>query len=442
MATNNNESSQLSYAEQYDIPRMTIGQIKEELEFSFTQRLYRGVYCIVGEAGLGKSQAVHQAARNLNARVCDIRTAQFGQLGAGVPSVKDVDENFFKIKLPTIFPKEGERSIVLFDEINQGLQHAIAMFFSVIEDRLIYDYKLPDDCLVVACMNPATASYAVNQIENNAALRRRLKFVYAIHSPEAWLVHARTREFHYSDRKSPAVQTAEVRELYKTNPEKADQLNQGMPCHDHIRAFIGTSPIMLYDERTQKANKPFACPASWQTISLECYAMEQAGIALTSSRAENRFGATLNLTTASQLRAFIEDNQVVLSPVEFLTDIRTFLEKFEAVKTAGKQPRLLEFIYNLLNYLFDNKYDTEKAYKSIFTFFKVEAAEYAALFTDNIAPTAKRYNQEEYRHRLLGSFVSDPKNPNGLTRQNIFREFLGQTEEAHDAVQKALRGEV
>jgi MoxR-like ATPase len=430
MAKNNSESPNAEYAEFYDIPRMTIGEIKDELKMNFTDRIYRGVFCIVGEAGLGKSQAVHQAARELGARVSVIFTAQFGLLGAGVPSVKDVEEGFFKIKLPTVFPKKGERSIVLFDEINMGQQHAISMFFSVIEDRRIYDYRLPDDCLVVAIMNPATESYSVQQIENNAALRRRLKFVYAIHSTEEWLNHARTREFHYSDRQSPVVQTPKVRDLYSNNPELAEQLNLGMPCHEHVRSFIGTAPSMLYDDHNKKNNRPFACPASWQTTSLDCYALEYSGVSLTSSRALSRFGATLNMTTAVQFQSFIEDNNVILNPVEFLQDPKAFLKKFQEVEDAGKQPRLIEFVYNLLNYMFEKEYDVDKAYSALFLFFESCPAEYSALLTDNISSTATRYGKEAYRAKLINSFVKD---------KDRFRAHLRHSEKAHDAVDQFLR---
>ncbi len=430
MAKNNSESTNVEYADLYNIPRMTIGEIKSELKMSFENRLYRGVYCIVGEAGLGKSQSVHQAARELEARVCDIRTAQFGLLGAGVPSVRDVEEGFFKIKLPTVFPKEGERSIVLFDEINMGQQHAISMFFSIIEDRRIYDYELPKDCLVIALMNPATGTYSVQQIENNAALRRRLKFVYAIYSTEEWLQHARTREFHYSDRMSPVVQSPEVRAMYENHYEKADQHNLGMSCHEAVRSFIGTSPTMLYDEQNKLNNRPFACPASWQTISLDCYALEHMGIPLTSSRALSRFGATLNMSTAEQFQSFISDNSVILSPLEFLQDYKTFMRKFQEVEDAGKQPRLVEFVYNLLNYMFDSEYNVDKAYPALFHFFESCAAEYSALLTDNITATATRYGKPAYRGLLINSFVKD---------KDRFRAHLRHTEKAHEAVDRFIR---
>lgn len=415
MAENNSKSDNVEYAELYNIPRMTIGEIKEEIKLNFEMRLFRGVYCIVGEAGLGKSQVVHQAARDLGARVCDIRTAQFGLLSAGVPSVRDAEEGFFRIKVPTGLPRKDERCILAFDEINQGAQHAIAMFYSLAEDRFLYDYELSDDCLIVAMMNPSTGSYVVNQIENNAALRRRLRFVYAIHSTEEWLQHARTRDFHYSDRKSPVVRGSE---------------NLGVPCHEHVRTFIATSPSMLYDEPNKKNNRPFACPATWQTISLDCYALEQTGVALNSSRALSRFGSSLNLSTASLFQAFIEDNNVILSPVEFLTDTKHFMRKFEMLEDQGKQPRLVEFVYNLLNYMFDKEYDVDKAYPAIFTFFESCAAEYSALFTDNITPTANQFGKPKYRANLINSFVKD---------KDRFRAHLKHSEKAHEAVDRFIR---
>jgi hypothetical protein len=412
MAENNSKSVNQEYAELYDVPRMTIGEIKEEIKLNYNMRLFRGIYCIVGEAGLGKSQVVHQVARELKARVCDIRTAQFGLLSAGVPSIRDAEEGFFRIKVPTGLPRKGERCILAFDEINQGAQHAIAMFYSLAEDRFLYDYELSDDCLIVAMMNPSTGSYVVNQIENNAALRRRLRFVYAIYSPDEWLQHARTREFHYSDRTSPVI------------PEN------GLSCHEHVRSFIATAPTMLYDEQNKKNNRPFACPATWQTISLDCYALESADISLQSSRALSRFGSSLNLTMASQFQAFIEDNNVILSPVEFLTDTKHFMRKFQQLEDLGKQPRLVEFVYNLLNYMFDVEYDIDKAYPAIFTFFETCAAEYAALFTDNITPTANQYGKPTYRANLINSFVKD---------KDRFRAHLKHSEKAHDAVDRFVR---
>jgi len=408
----NNSKSDTEYPDLYNIPRMTIGEIKEEIKFNYLQRLHRGVSCIVGESGLGKSQIVHQVARELGARVCTVFTAQFGLLSAGIPSVRDADEGFFRIKVPMGLPQKGERCILAFDEINQGAQHAISMFYSLIEDRALYDYKLSDDCLVVAMMNPSTGSYVVNQIENNAALRRRLRFVYAIYSPDEWLQHARTRDFHYSDRTSPVI------------PQN------GLACHDHVRAFIATAPTMLYDEQNKKNNRPFACPATWQTISLDCYAMEKAEIPLNSSRALSRFGSALNLATASQFQSFVEDNNVILSPTEFLTETKKFMRKFQQLEDLGKQPRLVEFVYNLLNYMFDVEYDVDKAYPAIFTFFESCAAEYAALFTDNITSTANQYGKAPYRAKLINSFVKD---------KDRFRAHLKHSEKAHDAVDRFLR---
>jgi hypothetical protein len=187
---------------------------------------------------------------------------------------------------------------------------------------------------------------------------------------------------------------------------------------------------MFYDEQNKLNNRPFACPASWQTISLDCYALEHVGIPLTSSRALSRFGATLNMSTATQFQSFVEDNSVILSPLEFLQDYKTFMHKFQEVEDAGKQPRLVEFVYNLLNYMFDSEYNVDKAYPALFHFFESCAAEYSALLTDNITATATRYGKPAYRGLLINSFVKD---------KDRFRAHLRHTEKAHEAVDRFIR---
>lgn len=305
MARKNGEESKIEYYELYDIPRATIGEIKEQLLMSLNTKQHRGVWCIVGDAGMGKSQIVHQIAAETKRIVCDIRTAHFGLMGAGIPSVKDAKSgDHFKIKLPEIFPSKGEKAIVFFDEINQGAQHAISMFFSIIEDRRLFNYFLPEDALVVAAMNPNTAQYAVTQIENNAALRRRLKWLYAIPSYKDWVKHASSTAFHSGD---------------------ITALKEPKPCHPGILEFFKNKPTMLDDFKARNENKQYCCPATVQTISLDAYLLEESNIPLYSDFATCRFAASVGITTANQIAAFLKDNSVEVNPLDILL-------KFDKVK--------------------------------------------------------------------------------------------------------------
>ncbi len=313
MARGKDEEGRVDYYELHDIPRGTIGEIREQMLLTLESMQHRGAWCVVGDAGMGKSQVVHQLAAETGRVVCDVRTAQFGLMGAGIPSVKDAKSiDHFKIKLPEIFPKKGEKCILFFDEINQGAPHALAMFFSLIEDRRLFNYILPKDTLVVAAMNPNTAQYAVTQIENNAALRRRLKWVYAIPSYKDWLKHAQTDTFHAGD---------------------VDALKEPMPCHPGILDYFKNKPDALDDRNARRENKQYCCPAGVQTISVDAYVLEQNGHPLHGGLANMRFAASVGQTKANEISAFLKDSSVEVNPLDVLL-------KFK--KVAKRVKRLAE----------------------------------------------------------------------------------------------------
>jgi len=309
MARKNENESKIEYYELYDIPRATVGEIKSQIMMSLKTKQHRGVWCIVGDAGMGKSQIIHQIAEETGRIICDIRTAHFGLMGAGIPSIKDAKSgDHFKIKLPEIFPAKNEKAIVFFDEINQGAQHALAMFFSVIEDRRMFNYFLPEDTLVVAAMNPNTAQYAVTQIENNAALRRRLKWLYAIPAFKDWLKHAETPAFHSGDTAA---------------------LGEARPCHPGILDFFRNKPTTLDDFKARQENKQYCCPATVQTISLDAYLLEEKGIPLYKDFAVTRFASSIGVTMANQIGAFLKDSSVEINPMDILLKFKSVKKRVE-----------------------------------------------------------------------------------------------------------------
>ena len=174
-----------TYWDKYSIPRISLAEALWQIEFSLETKQTRGVWCLIAEAGEGKSQGVHGIARKHGYRVVDVRTAQLTHIGAGVPQRADED-NHFKIAVPDDFPRTGEKCIMFFDEFNQGQPHAIALVFKMLEDRGLYGYKLPDDCLVIIAMNPATAGYNVTKIEGNHAINRRIKKAYVYNEYASW----------------------------------------------------------------------------------------------------------------------------------------------------------------------------------------------------------------------------------------------------------------
>jgi hypothetical protein len=285
-----------AYWDRYGIPRMTLAEALWQIDLSIEHEQTRGVWCLISEAGEGKSQGIHQLARKHGRRVVDIRTSQFSMIGAGVPQRAD-ETGHFKIAIPSDYPKPGEKCILIFDEINQGQQHAIALFFKFLEDRGIYDYTLPDDCVIVALMNPSTAGYNVTKIETNSAFNRRLMKAYVYNTFSDWKKHALTKDFHFTD-----------------GLEK--------PCHPMVVRLLTATPAMLYTAKDRDNNKQFACPATWQTVSLSLYNLEAAKVDLHGDRAELRISASINTVNAKVLCEFIKNNEIIISPEAVLYDYK------------------------------------------------------------------------------------------------------------------------
>jgi hypothetical protein len=354
-----------TYWDKYSIPRVSLTEALWQIELSLTSNQTRGVFCLISEAGEGKSQGVHKIARDHKRRVVDVRTAQLTHIGAGVPQRAD-DEGHFKIAVPDDFPRAGEKAIMFFDEFNQGQPHAIALVFKMLEDRGMYGYKLPDDCLVVIGMNPGNSAYNVTKIEGNPAINRRVKKLYVYNEYNSWKKHAMTEDFHHSD-------------------------GMKKPCHPWVIKFLNTTPQMLYTVKDRDGNKQFACPATWQTASLDLYNLEEAKCPPTDDRFLNRLGASLNMVNASQLVEFIRNNEVRIAPDEILFKYKKTSRLRERVlqmrdEPGGDYPRLVE---TLALAIFSDKPDPDRFTDQLALFWHDMPDELSQAFYQQLAAAAK-----------------------------------------------------
>jgi hypothetical protein len=381
------EATEQKYADLYGIPRATIDEIEKQILLTWKYNQHRGAILIIGDAGVGKSQLCGQLSRKHGAKICDIRTAHWGLMSAGIPSVKNLEKGFFDILLPSVFPKQGEKAILVFDELNQGLPHAISMFFSLIEDRSMFNYKLPDDALVIGLMNPNTAQYAVTQIENNMALRRRLKMFYAIPSVSVWRTHAKTKEFHQTDIVS---------------------LGEARPCHPLLMKFCEKHPDMFYDFKSQQAQKQFSCPATLQTISLDMYLMEKEKISLASDFAHIRFAASVGLANAAQLITFLKEEDVSIDPRDILFKFSKVRDEVENLINSGRQEILHEAIQSTLLLIFSDQPPVEEIAHNFVDFLKTLTADMAMGIFTQLNPIAQENNAKKYLQSLMMAMNKHP----------------------------------
>jgi len=405
------DSKHLPYAAKYDIPSLRISEIQEQIKLSWEQKQHRGAICVVGEAGIGKSQIVAQIAKDENASIYDIRTAHYGLVGTGIPSTRDAPEGYFDLLVPSVFPKQGEKAIMLFEEINQGLQHSIAMFFSLVEDRRMFNYVLPDEAIVVALMNPATAQYMVTQIENNAALRRRLKWFYAVESFKDWLNHASSSRFHESD---------------------VLALGEPRPCHPEVLNFVTQYPKMLYDKKAQQQNKQYMCPATVQTISLDVYLLEKAGKPINDDFALCRYAASIGMASAQQLVEHLKDNRTAVKAEDVLLNyeekgqrpVRLLLEKSEHEK-------ITELNLNVLTYLFSLQPEVTQAARNLVLYL----ADLPNELQVTVLSQLKKYAEENQAIPYLFELTSK------VQEHEVWTKIHTQLDDSQIKIEQDLRGD-
>ena len=326
------KETELSYPERLDIPQVTLTEARDQIMLSAEYSQDRGTFVLVGESGLGKTQIFKQICDELAAALKVIHTAHWNQMGSGIP--RKAEGQFFDVAVPSIFPKKNENSILLFDELNRGLKHAIQQFFTLLEERSMFNYKLPMECLVVGTMNPDTSSYAVTNIENEAAIRRRVKFLYVIPEFTGWYRHAKTDLFH----------------------KGAPGPSQDKPCHPAVLEYFKANPKLLYDEKARDQGKQYICPATVETISMDAYNMEASSISLCGSFARIRYGASIGLTGTAQLLEHIKDSSVLLGAADILEGYPKKSQKaVKRMKAAGHNEKLTSLCENVITLLFAEK---------------------------------------------------------------------------------------
>lgn len=340
-----------SYHEKHGIPVVSLDEAMWNIELSLVHGQLRGVIALIAEAGVGKSQMIHQLAKKHKYRVVDIRTAAFSLLAAGVP--QRAEGGMFKIAVPEDYPKKGEKCIMFFDEINQGQSHAINMFFKLLEDRGMFDYELDENTLIVCAMNPASSGYQVSKLETLAAFNRRLMKFYITENPSVWLKHAATPAFHGNN-----------------------------PAHPLVLGFIAAQNSMLYDKAAKEKNQQFACPATWQTVSNSLYVVEEYNkkmaeedkkkpekersfvpLALNDNQVKTRVASSIGTIMADHFMTYVTDTSSLIDPLDVLkhytnekNDVRSRTKR----QIGSSGGRVIELIPAVADALFNNMLKVDK----------------------------------------------------------------------------------
>ena len=162
--------------------------------------------CLVGSMGIGKSQIVAQAAKELGISLIDLRLAQMetGDL-IGIPYLQK-DRTFWG--KPGWWPEEGTRGVLLLDEVNRAPNDVRQAIFQLIlpdsnGNRKLHTHVLPRGWAVVAAMNPDNGEYQVETLDK--AMVRRFIMLNVKPDVESWLIWAKENDAEGKPKVDPSI---------------------------------------------------------------------------------------------------------------------------------------------------------------------------------------------------------------------------------------------
>lgn len=181
-----------------------------------------------GPPGIGKSQVVHQCAKNMGLHVRDIRAVLLDPVDLrGLPRISD--DGFSTWCTPDFLPREGE-GILFLDELNAAPPLVQAACYQLVLDRSLGEYVLPEGWTVIAAGNRESDRAVTHRMPS--ALANRFVHLDFTVDEEDWLLWAQ-----------------------KSNIDPS------------IVAFIRFRPSLLHAFDPSKNEKAFPSPRSWEFAS-------------------------------------------------------------------------------------------------------------------------------------------------------------------------------
>ena len=181
---------------------------------------------IWGAPGIGKSALVEQFAADMGLPCVSLLGSQLAPEDIiGIPTIKGETSEF----LPPKMIARKEPYVLFLDELNACSQEVQKAFYSLIHERRIGEYHLPEGSIVVGAGNRAQDSAIVKKM--SSALINRMFHVQMKADPRQWIKWAQ---------------------------------NNGI--HNWVIDYIIQRPDHLFSE-PPKTEEPFSTPRSWHMLS-------------------------------------------------------------------------------------------------------------------------------------------------------------------------------
>jgi hypothetical protein len=210
-----------------NVPTLSIAAAKAALARQFADPvLRRRATMLWGTRGVGKSSVVAQVAAEFDVPLVDLRLTTLepvdirGAIYADERSAKTV---WFP---PEFLPgPETPEGILFLDELTAADQRLQVSAYSLILDRRVGNYRLPDGWLVVAAGNAAFHGAVTHDM--GTALADRMFHFHVRPTIDAFLAHAAANAF-----------APEVMAFLRARPDRLDDTERQL-ANDHL---VGASP--------------------------------------------------------------------------------------------------------------------------------------------------------------------------------------------------------
>jgi len=156
---------------------------------------------IWGAPGIGKTEILHQVAKELDIAVIEWHLSQIEPTDfRGIPKIENI-EGSDKLsdertvwKLPTIFPtsngENGKGGIMFFDEMNRAPSMVLGASLSLALNGRHGGYVLPSHWIVIAAGNRA-ADFTTGDLTDDTILWNRFQHINFSPKPSDWLGYAK-----------------------------------------------------------------------------------------------------------------------------------------------------------------------------------------------------------------------------------------------------------
>ncbi len=203
---------------------VTVNQ-KQLLDVLLNVGLIRPVF-IWGAPGIGKSAIVQEFAGSLGLECVSLLGSQLAPEDIiGVPQIQDGFSRF----CPPRTIARSEPYVLFLDELNACSTEVQKAFYSLIHERRVGEYRLPEGSIVVGAGNRAQDNAITRPM--SSALVNRMFHVELTASPRLWLEWA---------------------------------AQNGI--HPYVYDYISSRPDHLW-ARPPKSEEPFSTPRSWHMLS-------------------------------------------------------------------------------------------------------------------------------------------------------------------------------